>query len=392
MPDGAALQAPAVGQGAARRTVLLTLGRLPKALDIARSFDAAGWRVVIAEPFKRHLAGASRSVARSHVVAAPAEAPRRYLEELAAVVAAEGAELVVPVSEETLHVAHLPPLLPAGVRVLTMTPELVLGLHDKGGFVRRAAAMGLEVPESAALGSAEGAALAASGKVVVKPLHSCSGRGVRIVAPGAALPAADAAEPCLVQRFVAGEERSTCTIARRGAVLATAVYRGAMMSGTVAIAFERVEDRAIEDWVARFVAATGWDGFVSFDFVVEASGRAVAIECNPRTTSGLHFLETADIAPALLGTGGAPRFRPERRLQQFYSTLTETQAAMLRRRDFRRSLGVLVRTPDVTWSWRDPQPFLTMTWTAWPIIRESLRRGATFGEVATLDLSWRGPG
>ena len=37
--------------------LLLTLGRLPKALDVARGFADLGWRVVVAEPFKRHLAG-----------------------------------------------------------------------------------------------------------------------------------------------------------------------------------------------------------------------------------------------------------------------------------------------------------------------------------------------
>jgi hypothetical protein len=53
--------------------LLLTLGRLPKALDVARGFADLGWRVVVAEPFKRHLAGASCLVARSHQVTAPAQ-------------------------------------------------------------------------------------------------------------------------------------------------------------------------------------------------------------------------------------------------------------------------------------------------------------------------------
>jgi hypothetical protein len=29
-----------------------------------------------------------------------------------------------------------------------------------------------------------------------------------------------------------------------------------------------------------------------------------------------------------------------------------------------------------------------MTGTSWPIIREAAKRGATFGEVATLDVGW----
>ncbi|MEN9755617.1 MAG: hypothetical protein RLZ07_1999, partial [Pseudomonadota bacterium] len=38
------------------QSVLLTLGRLPKGLDIARSFHRAGWRVIIADPARDHLA------------------------------------------------------------------------------------------------------------------------------------------------------------------------------------------------------------------------------------------------------------------------------------------------------------------------------------------------
>jgi hypothetical protein len=52
-------------------TVLITIGRLPKALDFARAFHARGWRVVVAEPFRRHLTGASRQVARSMQVTSP---------------------------------------------------------------------------------------------------------------------------------------------------------------------------------------------------------------------------------------------------------------------------------------------------------------------------------
>ena len=95
------------------RTVVLTLGRLPKALDLARGFSSVGWRVVVAEPFARHLCGSSRDVAKSVRVPAPADGKRAYLEALARVARDEGADLVLPVSEETMHVAFLPPLLPA---------------------------------------------------------------------------------------------------------------------------------------------------------------------------------------------------------------------------------------------------------------------------------------
>ena len=371
-------------------TVLLTLGRLPKALDLARGFSKAGCRVLVAEPYGWTLAGASRHVAREFKVPPPSAGKAAYLAALAEIAARESVDLVVPVSEETMHVAHLAGMLPVGTRLFTMPPDQVIALHDKARFVSAALAMGLAVPESAPLGSVEAEALARSGPVVVKPVFSCSGNGLSILRGGEALPPADPARPCVVQRFVEGLEHSTCTIAQGGRVVSTMVYRGAVMSGSVAVAFERVEVPAITTWIEQFVANSGWSGFISFDFIVDAHGRPFAIECNPRATSGVHFWEAADIARALLEPDwtGPVRVRRHKAMQQFYACLTETQGAMLRGRGFFVSLKHLVRTRDVSWDWRDPWPFLSMIGTSWPIIWQSITKGARFGEVATQDVGW----
>ncbi|MBY0338699.1 MAG: ATP-grasp domain-containing protein [Acetobacteraceae bacterium] len=367
-------------------TILLTLGRLPKALDLARGFALAGHRVVVAEPFGRHLAGASRHVARRITVPPPVNGAGPYLDALAEAARREGADLVVPVSEEVLHVAALRPRLPPATRLLAMPPALILAVHHKGAFVEAASAMGLPVPDTAALGSEAAAALAEAGDVVVKPAHSCAGQGVRVIRRGEALPRETSAH--IVQRFLPGAEFSTCSLAREGEVLGTTVYRGIRFSGSVAIAFERVDHPAIEAWVTRFARETRWSGFLSFDFREDARGLAHAIECNPRTTSGLHFFRAEDIAPAILD-GRKLRHRDERELQQFYSMLTEAQNGMFRRGFFARLRECGAR-PDVTWNRADPLPFLTMTWTAWPIIRAAMRHRATFGEVAMRDLAWNG--
>lgn len=371
-------------------TVLLTLGRLPKALDLARGFAKAGCRVLVADPYGWTLAGASRHVAREFKVPAPIAGKAAYLAALNQIVVRERVDLVVPVSEETMHVAHLAGMLPEGTRLFTMPPDAVLALHDKASFVRKAAATGLAVPESAPLGSPEAEALSRSGPVVVKPVFSCSGNGLSILRGGEPLPLADPARPAVVQRFVEGREHSTCTIAQGGRVVATMVYRGALMSGSVAVAFERVDVPAIDAWIARFVGETGWSGFISFDFIVDAAGVPYAIECNPRATSGVHFWEPEDIARAVLepGWAGPVRLRPYRTLQQFYACLTETQGTMLRRKGFVPALKSLVRTRDVSWDWRDPWPFLSMIGTSWPIIWQSITKGARFGEVATADVGW----
>lgn len=367
-------------------TVIVTLGRLPKALDICRSFAAIGWRVVVAEPHARHLCGASTSVVRSVRMPPPAEGKRAYLRLLAEAVRKHGADLVVPVSEEAMHVAFLPNYRP-NTPVLAMPPEVMLALHHKGRFIEVARDAGVAVPDTFALGSDRAAAMAREGRVVVKPAHSAAGRGVRVVAPGEPLPAPDG--ETVVQRFLPGAEYSSCTLARDGRVVGTVIYRGVQFAGSVACAFERVDHADAEAWIARMVERLGWTGFISFDLREDAGGRIHGIECNPRTTSGLHFFETADIAPAILGRRDTLRHRQARRLQQFWSCLTETQLSAFR---FERAalghLKNLLTTRDVTWAARDPLPLLTMPYTAWPIMRDAAKKRVPFGEVATLDVGW----
>jgi hypothetical protein len=372
-------------------TVLLTLGRLPKALDLARAFHVAGWRVLVAEPHRRHLVGSSRVVSRRLAVTAPSSDPDRYLGDLAAIIDREQVDWVVPVSEEIIRVAALHERLPTGVRLYAMPQPRLLELHDKAAFIRVAQGFGLSAPNTALLGTAQAEKLAGGGDFVVKPVYSCSGRGVSLHRAGEALPSAS--EPMIVQAFCPGRVRTSFSIAHAGRVQTTVVYQARVLSGTVAVCFERVDDPATEDWVRRFVTASAWSGCISFDFVIDAAGQPAAIECNPRATSGIHFIEEADLARAITTPEDTTpiRYRSSRLAQQFYPCLTETQASLFKDRGrFAANLRALVSARDVSFSWRDPMPFLAMPYTAWPIIREATRRGVTFGEVAMLDIGWYG--
>eukprot|EP01035_Chromulina_nebulosa_P057450 gene57450-78705_t len=146
-----------------------------------------------------------------------------------------------------------------------------------------------------------------------------------------------------------------------GEVLVNVIYQGAVMTGSVAVAFKRVDLPAIQEWVATFVKRENHTGFISFDFFVDEAGKAWAIECNPRVTSGVHFIETEDLAPAILEPGVKPiRLKQTTLMQQFYPTLTEVQAAMFKGPQFWERLKVLRTAQDVTWDARDPMPFITM--------------------------------
>ena len=372
-------------------TVLLTLGRLPKGLDLARSFRRAGYRVIVADPFRWHLMRVSNTVARSYQVTAPAIDPERYLEDLVRIIKREAVDLVVPVSEEVLHVAALKERLASDIRVYTMSLRDILALHNKHVFIQKAGDFGLDVPETHRLNTAGATDLASRKDTIVKPVFSCAGSGVRFLPKGTDLPSDDPSRPAIVQAHLNGDPISSFSIVHNGRVQLTTLYRGIINTGTVAIGFERIDDRPeIDAWIETFVDGTGHDGFIAFDFIVDRSGRPFAIECNPRVTSGVHFVATDSLAPMMLypQRKTPPRRRVDQHLQQFWPCLTETQASIFRPRRFVHHLRHLIRSRDVSWRRRDPLPFLLMPFTSLKMLWMAMTTELSLGEAATRDIEW----
>lgn len=372
-----------------QKTALLTLGRLPKALDIARALAAKGFRVIIAEPFAWHLCRASRSVARSYQVSAPNANPQRYRQDLLDIIHREQVDLVVPVSEESMHVVLMAADLPAGTRMLAGEPGLVRQLHDKQAFIERASHYGLATPATALLGSEQAQLLAQRSDVVLKPVFSCAGQDIRFLRAGETLPAAVPGQAVLVQRRLPGEHLSTLSLAHCGRLIGTVSYRGTLFSGTVAAGFERIVSRPVDEWVGAFVQRTGYSGFLGFDFIADEHGVPHAIECNPRLTSGIHFMEPSSLAAAMLDPQNATSIalKPVLKMHQFYTTLTISQSAMFRPARFKPFLDIMRSHADVTWDRSDPWPFLLMTPLSWPIISRSIRQKTSLGEAATRDIA-----
>lgn len=368
------------------KTVLLTLGRLPKALELARALHQAGARVIVADPFGLHVCRASRCVAKSIRVPAPNTNPAAYLNALEAIVRQEGVDIVVPVSEEALHAASLGGRLPARALLYGPPQQKLARLHDKLAFNRAADLIGLTVPETHEGQSPAALALAAAQDYIVKPAHGCSGIGVSLRRKGDPLTPADRQPGMLVQARLPGRHISSFSVTRNGEVLATALYQGRIYSGTVSVSFEQVDDcPAAASWIRRFAEAEAYTGFISFDFIEDAQGVPRAIECNPRLTSGVHFLDPGGLAQAVLNL---PEARPIRAFQEGHTALLEVYGALFRPREFFRRLKAFLTSEDVLFRLNDPLPFFLFTPMSWPVLRQALFDKVSLGEAATRDITW----
>ncbi|CTQ71933.1 ATP-grasp domain-containing protein [Roseibium alexandrii] len=373
------------------KTVLLTLGRLPKSLELARALKGAGCRVLVADPFAWHLSRPSNAVDKCYQTPPPAKQQSEYLDALLTIIKAENVDLVVPVSEEALHVSLLAPRLPERTQIFTNPHGVLWDLNDKYLFNRLAQSAGLPAPETHLANDPEAARLVQTTPCVFKPRIGCSGQKMQMLTPDAVPEGLLSDADAIVQKRVFGRELSTLTLCQDGKILAHVTYEGLVFSGTVAVCFQRVEDAPqVAQWVADFVAANRYSYFLAFDFIVDQDGTPWPLECNPRLTSGIHFMEHGDLAAAVCDPDNAPpvRLKAKKRFQEGHTTLLQVYGSVLKPKQMARRAGAMVTSRDVLWSGSDPLPFPVMTFSSWPVLKQVLFGGKTFGEAATLDIAW----
>ena len=369
-------------------------------LELARVFQRAGHRVLMAESLPWHLSRPSLAVAGSYRVPPPRQNPQGFIIALAAIVRREQVDLLVPTCEEIYAVARgRSELEAAGARLVLAEPlETLRGLHHKWLFAEKARQHGLCMPETRRLELAQdlGAVLAAGGEWVLKPAYSRfaartllpphSARALSRVAPS---PSA----PWVAQAYLPGRQVCTYSLAHHGRLAAHVAYPVEFSAGQgAAVAFRAIEHAPARQWVTQFVAAEGFTGQIAFDFIETDEGQVAALECNPRATSGAHLL------------AGEPNFA-----RAFFGPLEEplgalaAQPAMLGAgmllyslpatrswAGLRRWAAAFANSRDVVFNWRDPLPALLQGLSLLPFAAWSLRQHISLIEASTYDIEWNG--
>ena len=206
------------------RTALLTVGRFPKALTLARSLHRHGVRVLVADPLKRQLCSVSRSVSKNYRITAPNTDIRAWETDILDIIDEEQVTDLIPVSEEVCHVANLAPKLPEHVRYVGPSTTWIRKWHDKLAFVSHAIDRGVTAPSVFTTADPEARGLVSRTECVLKPRRGCSGTDVSFIPPGSKLPMPS--NDLLVQRKVEGTHLYTLSWVANGRVMGTASYRG----------------------------------------------------------------------------------------------------------------------------------------------------------------------
>lgn len=292
------------------RRVLITGARAPSALDLARSFHAAGFETHMADCAPSLMAAWSHSVAKVLRFPSPRANFSAFSAAVAELVARLDPVLVIPTCEEVFYFAAL-----GEPRVFAPSPAVLRRVHSKYLFAEDVTALGLAAPRTTRVESAAELAAWTDGAsdLVFKPEFSRFGTQT-LVGPAQrdlALIAPSAQAPWVVQQRVRGAEVSFYAASADSQLVAFSAYRSRWkFDGGAGYAFEVLEaplhDRLLE--IATVLAERLIPrGQFACDVMIDANEKLWLLECNPRATSGVHLFDrSAALAAAMLGDANAP--------------------------------------------------------------------------------------
>ena len=342
------------------KTILLTTGRIPASLELARSLGKAGHRVLVADSLPIHICKYSNSVAQSFKIASATTAFDQYRKDVLKIIHDHKVDLVLPVSEETLFLSKLIDDLPDHCEIFTLNHELMKKLHNKFEFTMLAQSFGLRTPKTKLMTERVVEPSFLDAGYVIKAVYTRSGQDVYIQDPGADIPKDVDMEKrqYILQERIYGEHVCTFSVVQQGKLVSTVMYRPKMTLGTVSICFEKIENPEAMKWIETFVEKSGYHGFVSFDFIVGEDKQVFALECNPRITSGIHLMNASTLEKSITNKAPIveePKFLG-RQAMVGLGMLTRIPDMMSSPKKFRTLMGELLLSKDVIFDIKDPLP------------------------------------
>ena len=353
-----------------RKTVLISGGKMTKALQLARSFHDAGHRVILIESNKYRLTGHRFSRAVDRFVVVPVPSAIGYVDALVQIVRQERVDVYVPVCSPvaSYYDARSKLALSPFCEVLSCDAELIQRLDDKNEFAALAGSLGLSVPDSRRITTPEQVANfdfeGTDRPYVLKsiPYDPVQRLDLTELPRDTRQATVDFVRtksisettPWIMQAFISGVEYCTHTTVRNGHIQLHCCCR----SSAFQLNYEMVDHPQIEAWVTAFVGALELTGQISFDFIQAPDGTVYAIECNPRTHSAITmFYNHPGVASAYLDDG-VPAITPLESSRPTYWLYHELWGLVTHPKEMASRLTTIFRGKDAIFDWSDPLPFL----------------------------------
>jgi predicted ATP-grasp superfamily ATP-dependent carboligase len=376
--------------------ILLTGGRAPATLDLARAFHRAGHTVFMAESLRGHLSQPSNAVKANFVVPAPRQDTDAFLAALKRIIEENQIDLLIPTCEEIFHIAKARDDLPC--KVFAEPLEKLNRFHNKWNFVMTAVEYDLQIPETILIHKQDDLlhAYAQWRGLVIKPVYSRFAARTLILPPlqkAMSTLTFDSRQPWVVQEYIEGLTYCTYSVCHNGHITAHTTYPSHFTAGQGAtIVFQHVEHPAISDWVWRFVRRNQFTGQISFEFIQTPQGQLYALKCDPRATGGVHLLASHPQFTEAFLNADMDRISPAHNRSHMLSIamLLYGLPQALAKKGFSEWMITFFSSDDVILGRNDMKPFL-LQWrsilAAWAVAR---REKISLLEASTFDIEWNG--
>ena len=379
------------------KRILLTGGRAPVTLELARLFHAAGHLVFMAESVRWHLSWPSRAITRNYRVPPPNRQPNGYLKALLDIVQREKIDLLLPTCEEIFYVARGHELLAPYCKVFVEPLEKLRPLHNKWLFIKRVLP-GFNVPPTRLLTSQTELRSAVEGAhdIVLKPVYSRFAAKTIICPPNYDAVAhlhPTPQQPWVAQEFIHGRQICFYTVVHNGRMVAHTAYPTEFSAGQGAtILFRHIDHPAAFKWVKTFVEQEQFTGQIAFDFIETSDNKLFVLECNPRATSGIHLLAHHPQFWQAFFDETLPPLTPPASQPAMLATamLLYALPAIRSKAQLNRWLTLFSQSRDVIFRLHDPLPALFQFVGVAHFLCWSLKHRISPLEASTFDIEWNG--
>ncbi|MEK6750995.1 MAG: carbamoylphosphate synthase large subunit [Chloroflexota bacterium] len=374
--------------------ILLTGGRAPATLDLARAFHRAGHTVFMAESLRGHLSQPSAAVKANFVMPAPRQNKEAFLVALKNIIIENKIDWLIPTCEEIFYVSMGRDQLPC--MVFAEPIKKLNQFHNKWNFVVNAIGLDLYAPETILINSQEDLlhAYAHWRELVLKPIYSRFAARTLIMPPlQMALSTLKFDSPWIAQEFLDGQPYCTYSVCHHGVIHAHTTYPSTFTAGRGAtIVFEHVEHPVIFNWVKTFVRENNFTGQIAFDFIQTPNGQLYALECNPRATSGVHLLASNPMFVDAFLDPQPGCITPLNKSSYMLSTamLMYALPESIKGGQFLKWLKAFFTSNDVILDLRDPMPFFFQFKSIFAYLALSKKYGISPLEASTFDIEWNG--
>lgn len=285
--------------------VLITGGRAPVALDLGRILKRENAEVFVADSLEVYLSQGSKVFAKSFIIPKPADNVNDFINSLNRIIKKYKINYIVPTCEEVFFISKYKDKLEC--KVFTCEFEKLELLHNKfkfPNFIKERSSYA-SAPKTYLVNDVKQLNNFKSDckKLVFKPVYSRFATQTLVKPAWKKLRKIEMSvyNPWVAQEFIKGKEYCTYSIAVNGKLNAHVTYEPIYRLGLGAsMYFTSIQHKQIEKFVRELVAQMNYTGHIGFDIIEDKEGVLYILECNPRGTSGLHFLKDKKLAKCFL--------------------------------------------------------------------------------------------